>query len=84
MQDRYPEDLNALLRNLLLFEADTQLYLLDATGLVLSSTGDTKLATGFRVALAPVKDAALGANPKTRMPYVTVSYTHLDVYKRQL
>ena len=70
LQDRYPEDLNALLRNLLLFEADTQLYLLDATGLVLSSTGDTKLATGFRVALAPVKDAALGANPKTRMPYV--------------
>jgi signal transduction histidine kinase len=70
LQDRFPEDLNALLRNLLLFEADTQLYLLDPTGLVLSSTGEARLPPGFRVALGPVKDAAMGANPETRMPYV--------------
>lgn len=70
LQDRYPEELNALLRNLLLFEADTQLYLLDAQGVVLSSTGNAKLPAGFTVALAPVRQAALGNDPATRMPYV--------------
>lgn len=70
MQDRFPDDVNTLLRNLLLFEADTQLYLLDANGTVLSSTGSAKLPGGFKVALAPVRAAALGNTSDTRMPYV--------------
>ena len=70
LQDRHPDELNALLRNLLLFEADTQLYLLDAKGVVLSSTGDVKLPAGFKVALGPVKQAAEGNDPARRMPYV--------------
>ena len=70
MQDRFPDDVNTLLRNLLLFEADTQLYLLDANGTVLSSTGSAKLPGGFKVALAPVRAAALGNASNTRTPYV--------------
>jgi signal transduction histidine kinase len=66
MNDRYPEEFNAFLRNLVLFEPDTQLYLLDAQGTVLVSTGQVKLPAGFKVALAPVLEAA-GKNP---MPYV--------------
>jgi len=66
MRERYPEEFNAFLRNLVLFEPDTQLYLLDAQGKVLVSTGQTQLAAGFKVTLAPVLEAA-GKNP---MPYV--------------
>ncbi len=66
MHTRKPEEFNQFLRNLVLFEPDTQLYLLDATGLVLSSTGNAKLPPGFKVALAPVLEAAAGAD----MPYV--------------
>ena len=61
-----PEQFNRFLRNLVLFEPDTQLYLLDATGMVLSSTGSVRLPPGFRVALGPVKQAASGSD----MPYV--------------
>lgn len=70
LHDRYPDQLNALLRNLLLFEADTQLYLLDAQGVVLSSTGNATLPAGFKVALAPVRRASQGDQPVMRMPYV--------------
>jgi len=63
---RQPEEFNRFLRNLVLFEPDTQLYLLDATGLVLSSTGSVRLPPGFRVALGPVQEAAAGDD----MPYV--------------
>ncbi|MHB1249678.1 MAG: sensor histidine kinase [Polaromonas sp.] len=70
MQERSPDALKELLRNLLLFEADTQLYLLDADGVVLSSTGDVRLPSGFKVALAPVRQAALGSQPGASMPYV--------------
>ena len=66
MHDRYPEEFSAFLRNLVLFEPDTQLYLLDAKGTVLVSTGEAKLATGFKVALAPVLQAA----GRAAMPYV--------------
>jgi signal transduction histidine kinase len=66
MRERYPEEFGAFLRNLVLFEPDTQLYLLDAQGTVLVSTGETKLPAGFKVTLAPVLQAA-GKNP---MPYV--------------
>ena len=58
------------LRSLLLFEPSTQLYLLSADGTVLASTGNARLAPGFRVALAPVQQAAAAARGKQRAPYV--------------
>jgi signal transduction histidine kinase len=70
LQARRPEEFDAWLRNLVLFEADTQLYLLAADGTVLASTGKATLAPGFKVALAPVKEAAASAEGGTRMPYV--------------
>lgn len=70
LHDRYPDELGALLRNLLLFEADSQLYLLDDSGSVLSSTGDAKLPPGFKVAMAPVIAAAQGSAPARAMAYV--------------
>jgi signal transduction histidine kinase len=66
MHERYPEEFGPFLRNLVLFEPDTQLYLLDARGAVLVSTGEAKLSPGFKVALAPVLQAA----GKAPMPYV--------------
>ena len=66
MHERYPEEFGPFLRNLVLFEPDTQLYLLDASGTVLVSTGEAKLPPGFKVALAPVLQAA----GKAPMPYV--------------
>jgi signal transduction histidine kinase len=57
LHERQPEEFRAWLRGLVLFEPDTQLYLLDARGTVLASSGETKLAPGFRVALAPVREA---------------------------
>jgi signal transduction histidine kinase len=66
MRERYPEEFGAFLRNLVLFEPDTQLYLLDAQGKVLVSTGQAQLPAGFKVSLAPVLEAA-GRKP---MPYV--------------
>ena len=61
-----PEEFNQFLRNLVLFEPDSQLYLLDAQGTVLSSTGTAKLPPGFKVALGPVQQAVKGSD----MPYV--------------
>jgi signal transduction histidine kinase len=66
MHERHPEDFTAFLRNLVLFEPDTQLYLLDREGRVLAFTGDAHLPPGFKVALAPVLEA-VGRKP---MPYV--------------
>jgi signal transduction histidine kinase len=66
MHRRHPDEFNVFLRNLVLFEPDTQLYLLDANGTVLSFTGQAKLPPGFKVALAPVLQA-VGPKP---MPYV--------------
>ena len=54
LRRREPEQFNAWLRNLVLYEPDTQLYLLDAEGRVLESTGSVKLAPGFKVSLVPV------------------------------
>ena len=66
LHERQPEEFNQFLRNLVLFEPDTQLYLLDAKGTVLSSTGSTRLPPGFKVALEPIRQAVAG----TDMPYV--------------
>jgi signal transduction histidine kinase len=66
MQERFQEEFNGFLGNLVLFEPDTQLYLLDGQGTVIASSGDVQLPKGFKVALKPVMDAA-GTTP---MPYV--------------
>jgi signal transduction histidine kinase len=66
MHQRQPEEFVEFLRNLVLYEPDSQLYLLDAMGTVLATSGRAKLAPDFKVALAPVQQAA-GSEP---MPYV--------------
>jgi signal transduction histidine kinase len=66
MQERFPQEFTDFLRNLVLFEPDTQLYLLDSQGAVLASTGAVVLPQGFKVALGPVMEA-IGSAP---MPYV--------------
>lgn len=66
MRERFGDDFKDFLSNLVLYEPDTQLYLLDPQGTVLSSTGQTPLPPGFRVRIGPVLEAA-GDTP---MPYV--------------
>src|SRR3954464_10528702 len=66
LHERHPEEFTGLLRNLVLFEPDTQLYLLDSQGTVLAFTGEAQLPAGFKVDLAPV----LQAVGRTPMPYV--------------
>jgi signal transduction histidine kinase len=58
LHERYPEDFSVFLKNLVLFEPDTQLYLLDTEGTVLASTGSVTLPPGFKVAMGPVRLAA--------------------------
>ncbi|MGY4831688.1 sensor histidine kinase [Sphaerotilaceae bacterium SBD11-9] len=65
LHERHPEEFTVFLKNLVLFEPDTQLYLLDTQGTVLASTGSVKLPPGFRVAMGPVRQAA-----SPGMPYV--------------
>jgi signal transduction histidine kinase len=57
MHERQPDELRGWLRNMVLFEPDTQLYLLDLKGTVLASSGTVKLPAGFRVAIEPVLKA---------------------------
>ena len=66
MQERFPQEFTGFLRNLVLFEPDTQLYLLASDGTVLASTGEVQLPPGFKVTLGPVMEA-IGSTP---MPYV--------------
>ena len=78
LHERQPDEFAIFLRNLVLLEPDSQLYLLDAAGTVLASTGAAKLPPGFKVALAPVQEAIdthearrIGEHsPMGRMPYV--------------
>ncbi len=70
LHEREPRELNTWLRSVMLYEPDSQLYLLDAAGSVLSSTGQVTLAPGFKVALAPVQAAAKDASGPRAMPYV--------------
>jgi signal transduction histidine kinase len=58
LHERHPDDFAVFLKNLVLFEPDTQLYLLDTEGTVLVSTGTVKLPPGFKVAMGPVREAA--------------------------
>jgi hypothetical protein len=53
MHQRQPDEFNAFLRNLVLFEPDTQLYLLDPQAPCCQHR-HAKLAPGFKVALGPV------------------------------
>ncbi len=69
-QERQPDELRQLLKNLLLFEQDTQLYLLDPQGRVLAHTSDSRLAPEFRVSMAPVRQAAQAASDRVRAAYV--------------
>ena len=66
LHERYPADFSAWLGSLVLFEPDSQLYLLDPQGRVLATTAKVALAPDFRVAMGPVMQAA-GAG---RSPYV--------------
>jgi signal transduction histidine kinase len=61
LHEAHPDDFAVFLKNLVLFEADTQLYLLDTRGTVLASTGSVTLPAGFQVAMGPVRMAAAGA-----------------------
>jgi signal transduction histidine kinase len=69
---RNPEAFGTFLRNLLLYEPDSQLYLLAADGTVLAHTGQARLAPDFRVALAPVQQAvqASASGDRRRAAYV--------------
>jgi signal transduction histidine kinase len=66
MRERFGEDFDGFLGNLVLYEPDTQLYLLDPQGRVLSSTSQQRLAPDYRVNMGPVMLAS-GEDP---MPYV--------------
>ena len=57
MHEKDAAAFQAWLRALVLFEPDTELYLLDADGTVLAKTGPTPLKPGTRVALAPVRES---------------------------
>lgn len=65
-QQREPEAFGVFLKSLLLFEPASQLYLLDANGTVLVHTGKMQLPPGFKVALAPVQQAAAAAGSADR------------------
>lgn len=66
MQERFAGDFNGFLGNLVLFEPDTQIYLLDSAGTVLASSSEKVFPKDFKVALGPVLEAS-GPVP---MPYV--------------
>lgn len=66
MWERFGEDFTGFLGNLVLYDPDTQLYLLAPDGTVLSSTIAKALPPGYKVRMGPVLEAA-GDAP---MPYV--------------
>ncbi|MDE2276767.1 MAG: hypothetical protein KGK09_10760, partial [Burkholderiales bacterium] len=59
--ERNPEEFEAFLRSLLLYEPNSQLYLLGPDGTVLAATGPKRLPPGFKVALRPVQQAVAAA-----------------------
>src|SRR5512139_2843032 len=70
LRSRDPDGFTGFLRNLLLFEPDSQLYLLDAQGNVLAASGSRQPAPGFTVRLEPVREAVAVAGDRQRAPYV--------------
>jgi signal transduction histidine kinase len=71
-QQRHGDEFTAFLRSLLLYEPDSQLYLLGPDGTVRAHSGNAVLAPGFKVALAPVQQAAEAAarGDRTQGAYV--------------
>ena len=61
LHQRNPEEFAAFLRSLVLYDPENRLYLLDADGVVLVSTGRRVLPPGFKVALPAVRLAAEAA-----------------------
>jgi signal transduction histidine kinase len=57
MHERSADEFQRWLRGLVLFEPNTELYLLDNEGTVLAKTGRAVLPAGFRVALGPVRES---------------------------
>src|SRR4029079_4796824 len=57
MHEKDAAAFQAWLRGLVLFEPNTELYLLAADGTVLAKTGPTPLKPGTHVALAPVRES---------------------------
>ena len=57
MHDRSPEEFQRWLRGLVLFEPDSELYLLDLDGKVLAKTGPAALKPSLHVALGPVRES---------------------------
>ena len=70
LRSRDPDGFTGFMRNLLLFEPDSQLYLLDAAGNVLAASGSRQPAPGFKVRLEPVREAVTVAGDRRRAPYV--------------
>ncbi len=70
LHERDPEGFTGFLRNLLLFEPDTQLYLLDAQGTVMAASGRAQPKPGFKVRLDPVRQAVATAGDRRRAAYV--------------
>ena len=70
LHDRQPQEFNAWLRNLVLYEPDTQLYLLDAQGTILSRTGDAPLPSDYKVSLGPLQAAVAGTTGARSAPFV--------------
>ncbi len=70
LHDRQPQEFNAWLRNLVLYEPDTQLYLLDPQGSILSRTGDAALPADYKVSLGPLQAAVAGAAGARSLPFV--------------
>ena len=66
LQAAKPDEFVPWLKSLLLFEPDTQLYLLTSQGRMLASTGSMVHGPHYQVALAPLQAAA----GKARAPYV--------------
>ncbi|MBL8317604.1 MAG: HAMP domain-containing histidine kinase [Burkholderiaceae bacterium] len=68
LHERRPESIAALLRNVLLFEPESQLYLLAGDGTVLASSGSAR--PGLKVRVEPVRQAVAAAGDRRRAAYV--------------
>ena len=70
LHERQPQEFNAWMRNLVLYEPDTQLYLLDAQGGILSRTGDAPLPADYKVSLGSLQAAVAGTTGASNLPFV--------------
>jgi signal transduction histidine kinase len=68
LHQRRPDSIGPLLRNVLLFEPESQLYLLAADGAVLASSGAAR--PGLKVRVEPVRQAVAAAGDRRRAAYV--------------